>query len=412
MDVNEFVKLMEKHKDDPRLGAMTEDEIQAGKRKLLFAIGGNPDMPAPKYGFQEYAQYGMYMFRENMVRPLAVGFAALAVLLGGWTGMVGASFDSVPGDVLYPVKIANEKAQFSLAFSNERKAKLRVEFASNRLDEAISLALSTEPEKETQVKGAIESFTREIEAVSQQIEDLKESDLQTAAELAKIVESKVDEYQDVIGKNESGLAEDEKTEMAAALVAVEDADLQVVDVMVENQEVNQEVTAGEDLQKKFQKNYVEINDRVNLSVGRLASIEDILLEYVLEGEYDYSLKVQQSETILKDIKPQLHEAMNILAVGGYRGAFDQVREIFSQLDQVELEIATIEIEITAQISAIIQELNDQIEEVEAEVIEPEVENEVSQLNIELTEDGTIADSELAPVSTDVEINASSVSELK
>ena len=391
MDVNEFIKLMEQHKDDPRLGAMTEEEIQAGKRKLLFAIGGNPNLPAPKYGFQEYAQYGMHLFRENMVRPLAIGFAALAVLLGGWTGMVGASFDSVPGDVLYPVKIANEKAQFSLAFSNERKAKLRVEFASNRLEEAVSLALSTEPEKESQVKGAIENFTREIEAVSQQIEELKESDLHTAAELAKIVESKVDEYEGVIEQNENELAEGEKTEMAVALEAVEDADSQVVDVMVENQEVNQGEEAAEDLQKKFQKNYTEINDRVNLSVGRLASIEDILLEYVLENEFDYSAQVNQAEATLKDIKPQLHNAMNILAVGGYRGAFDLVREIFSQLDQVELEIATIEIDITAQVSAIIQELNN---ETEVKVVEP------------------IVDSELTSVSTGVEIDAGSVSELK
>ena len=397
----EVIALLEKYRDHPYLGAMSEEQIKVGKNRLMVAIGGDPNAAPRKYGFREYADYGVHLFRENMVRPMAVGFATLAVLLGGWTGMVGASFDAV-----YPVKIANEKAQLSLAFSGERKVKLHAEFASRRLDEVVAISTSDHPEKEEQVKVAMSNFTREVEAVSQQIEELKVDDLESAAELVMILDRKVEEYETVIEQSKDEIGE----EVAVVEEVVENADTQVVEVLVENQEVNQEEESAEDLQKRFQKDYADINQRLNLSVGRIASIEDILYEYYLESEIEYNVAVNEIESVLRNIKPALHEAMNIMAVGGYRGAFDIVRDIYSQLGQVEIQLATIEIDITSQVSALMQ--------VEEPVVEEPVEVEVEELveeveiDLELNEEGeAVSDNGLTPVSDTSETDASSVSEL-
>tara|TARA_Y100000031_G_scaffold155548_1_gene206651 strand:+ start:680 stop:1930 length:1251 start_codon:yes stop_codon:yes gene_type:complete len=415
MTEEELIKKLNSYADDPYFGAMTNEKLEAGWTKVASAIGANPKMEQVHYTWQDYAQYGVFLFRENMVRPMAVGFATLAVLLGGWTGMVGASFDAVPGDVLYPVKIANEKAQLSLAFSGERKVKLHAEFASRRLDEVVAISASDHPEKEEQVKVAMNNFTREVEAVSQQIEELKADDLEGAAELVMILDRKVEEYETVIEQSKGDIGE----EVAVVEGVVENADTQVVEVLVENQEVNQEEESAEDLQKKFQKDYAEINQRLNLSVGRIASIEDILYEYYLEGEADYYSAVDQGEDILRQIKPELHDAMDVMAVGGYRGAFEKIAEIYDQLDQVETDLAAIEIEITTQISALAVE-----EENEAEAegndtrkgVTPE-DNAVTgvssdEIDLELTDEGeAVSDSELTPVSDTPETDASSVSEL-
>jgi len=403
MTEEELIKKLNSYADDPYFGAMTNEKLEAGWSKVASVIGANLKMEKPSYTWQDYAQYGVFMFRENMVRPMAVGFATLAVLFGGWTGMVGASFDSVPGDVLYPVKIANERAQLSLAFSGERKVKLHTEFASRRLDEVVAISASDHPEKEEQVKMAMSSFTREVEAASQQINDLKENDLGSAAELVMILDRKVGEYETVIEQSKDDIGE----EVIIVEETVDNADIQVVQVLVENQEANQEEKiSDEDLQKKFQKDYAEINQHLNLSVGRIAAIEDTLFNYYLEGESDYYLTVNEIESVLRDIKPTLQEAMNVMAAGGYRGAFDTVSEIYSQLDQVEKDLAVIEIEIIAQVSALLQideevDLEEEtIEEVTEEVTEPEI-------NLELTEDGeAISDSELTPVSDTPEIDAS------
>jgi hypothetical protein len=360
MTEQELIKKLEEYSEHPYFGAMSDDQMQATWSKVADKIGVNSEMDTQSYTWSDYAQYGVFLFRENMVRPLAVGFASMAVLLGGWTGMVGASFDSIPGDVLYPVKIANEKAQLSLAFSGERKVKLHAEFASRRLDEVVAINTSDHPEKDLQVKVAMDSFAKEVEAVNQRIDELKESDLEGAAELVMIMDRKVGEYEAVIEQTKDQFGQ----EMAVVEDAVDSADDQVLDVLVENQEANQEPQASEDLQQKFQQEYAEINQRVNLSVGRIASIEMTLDQADFESVQDYSVMIDQAETELNLIKPALHDAMNVLAAGGFRSAFDMTSDIFSRLEVVENALTETELEIISQINAPVVSGVEDVEDVE------------------------------------------------
>ncbi|MEE8471143.1 MAG: DUF5667 domain-containing protein [Dehalococcoidia bacterium] len=63
----------------------------------------------------------------------------LAVLLVGG-GTVGASANSLPGDVLYPVKTATEKVRAFFTFGKEARASLHIDLAERRLREMESLA--------------------------------------------------------------------------------------------------------------------------------------------------------------------------------------------------------------------------------------------------------------------------------
>lgn len=62
--------------------------------------------------------------------------AMLAVSLVGW-GTVSASADSVPGDVLYPIKRLGERVRYALTVNPEGKAELHIVFADERLREAV-----------------------------------------------------------------------------------------------------------------------------------------------------------------------------------------------------------------------------------------------------------------------------------
>ena len=81
--------------------------------------------------------------RFNPLRSIptpAYRFAAVAavvavVLIGGGTGTVLASTGAVPGDPLYPVKRATERAQLALAFTDARDASLREQFIERRVEE-------------------------------------------------------------------------------------------------------------------------------------------------------------------------------------------------------------------------------------------------------------------------------------
>ena len=70
----------------------------------------------------------------------AVLAAVLVVVLivGGW-GTVAASAQALPGDLLYPIKRADESLRLGLAPDEESRAQLRLDFSGRRIDEAIRL---------------------------------------------------------------------------------------------------------------------------------------------------------------------------------------------------------------------------------------------------------------------------------
>ncbi len=65
--------------------------------------------------------------------------AAMVLAFGGWTTAAAAQ-DSVPGEMLYPVKEARERVLLLVVFSDSRKANLHAGFAEARAAECAKLA--------------------------------------------------------------------------------------------------------------------------------------------------------------------------------------------------------------------------------------------------------------------------------
>ncbi|MDQ1299371.1 MAG: hypothetical protein QG636_39 [Patescibacteria group bacterium] len=75
------------------------------------------------------------------VRSLYAGALALVLVVAGGTQASLASVGSVPGDILYPLKVSvSEPLSFVLTPSTEGRAALAAEFASRRVDEAVALS--------------------------------------------------------------------------------------------------------------------------------------------------------------------------------------------------------------------------------------------------------------------------------
>ncbi|MEO0094231.1 MAG: DUF5667 domain-containing protein [candidate division WOR-3 bacterium] len=70
-------------------------------------------------------------FQPAWVRIAAV---ILLVVLIGWSTLA-LSKSSVPGDVLYPIKIMSEKTQYALTLNPKRKALFHLRFADKRTEE-------------------------------------------------------------------------------------------------------------------------------------------------------------------------------------------------------------------------------------------------------------------------------------
>ena len=70
----------------------------------------------------------------------ATAVAAVLILLLGGGSTVAAAGNSMPDDLLYPVKLATEQVQLALTFSNMGRAELHAELVDRRVAEIIYMA--------------------------------------------------------------------------------------------------------------------------------------------------------------------------------------------------------------------------------------------------------------------------------
>jgi len=125
---------------------------------------------SPQFITQTQAKLGMayqqkyYADKTRIVRILkplsrlsvatAVAIAALVVTFtGGFALSVQASENIMPGEILYPVKLATEQVRLTFAFSDERKTSYLSQFAETRAEE---IAYSVEKNDNAQVEAALQ----------------------------------------------------------------------------------------------------------------------------------------------------------------------------------------------------------------------------------------------------------------
>jgi len=104
-----------------RVGAAMAEQVEADEAPQAAGSSGGRILP----------------FRiSRPVRRLVVGLAAVIVLVI----LGGASADTVPGDLFYPLKLAKEKVTFGLTTKPGHRAELRLTFADRRLEELVKMA--------------------------------------------------------------------------------------------------------------------------------------------------------------------------------------------------------------------------------------------------------------------------------
>jgi hypothetical protein len=88
---------------------------------------------------------------------LALAVALAVVVTGG--GLVWASTQSLPGDLLYPVKLVTEDVRMALASTPAERVELALSFADERIDESQALVVADRPISDglvAQIQGNIE----------------------------------------------------------------------------------------------------------------------------------------------------------------------------------------------------------------------------------------------------------------
>ncbi|MCL4511156.1 MAG: DUF5667 domain-containing protein [Bacteroidetes bacterium] len=123
----ELVQAMEQlPKPEPTAGAVSAALIGLGEE-----IAHLRSAESPKIKKRRRSVFGRFFQQPRLAWTLSVAFALVLMFVGIST----VSANSVPGDILYPLKLATEKVSFLLAFGSERKAELRLTFSEQRTKE-------------------------------------------------------------------------------------------------------------------------------------------------------------------------------------------------------------------------------------------------------------------------------------
>ena len=139
----------------------------------------------------------MHVFIHSLTsKPMPIAALLIVTLLGGGTSVAAES--SLPGDILYPVKIhVNETLRQTISFSPEAKAGWDARRAERRLEEAVELALRGSAKPETATRLA-ETFVMHTDQVEKRIKELEAKNTPAAAELATRFEASLKAHEKIL----------------------------------------------------------------------------------------------------------------------------------------------------------------------------------------------------------------------
>jgi hypothetical protein len=145
---------------------------QAARARLLQQI--RPPQEKKSRSFADILSLGIP--RSLAPARIAISVIVIVILLSALAGGTAyASQSSLPGDLLYPVKIATEDARILIAGDNITKAELNLRFAQTRLEEMGKLASDDEFSDESDTKTAINGYRKNMEAARQQVGNITDN---------------------------------------------------------------------------------------------------------------------------------------------------------------------------------------------------------------------------------------------
>lgn len=300
MTNKDLIQSLKQLKNSDSAGAPSRDFVAKNREILMMQIK-NSSAPA------EHPFSAVYFWRlcenvmpENLfrfvVRPVVMSLLVFGVAFGSWAATVSASYDSLPGDTLYGLKIAAENAQLSLT-SSDNKPSLQADLAARRLEEMAKIDERADIQnKEERTKEAVANFQEHVKAVKTTLENMSDGD--KAAEVAQMMERKTAEFSSALDKAKENASEDMKKEVDKASNLVNDTSIKAIEVMVKqseqgNVQINQDEMAGK-IQEKIQ----TVLDTVSQIGSGQGTAQDAVKQEATEvlGQAQTALENQQQST--------------------------------------------------------------------------------------------------------------------
>ncbi len=281
----------------------SKEWVHANREKLLRQIQNSNAFEKRNMSFLSMLEF--WMPKSKFLAPMRFALVMLVIFgmtIGSWIAGVSASNQSLPGDVLYKVKIASENTQLALtAFDGEKqaenKAKLQLQFAERRSKEVKQLVAKQKPEATVHVQPTIQKLQETIKDAQITLKEVKKESNENVLDLAKTVT----EATSVIAKDlkevtENSPAKNAETagivkQVVEATKVVNDTGLQAIEVVL-NDKMVVDATSKQEIKELVQ-------EKVNILVQNIedskVAVEEVK-QFSLGATTTFEVKLNVSST--------------------------------------------------------------------------------------------------------------------
>lgn len=200
---------------------------------------------------KEWVKFFAPIFAVNKwVRTPVTAIAVIMLaIFGGSLLSVSAAEKSLPGDLLYSVKLATEQARLAMAKNPQDKVKLKTEFTERRVDEMKQVVSSSSvSDRKDRVIQTAETLKRDLHTIKQQLSDMQgQSTPQTVKETAVIVDEKSNAVVQALQESKDAMTPEEKIKVTEAQVAASDTSVKAIEVLVDTHKTAGDIVTDQDV---------------------------------------------------------------------------------------------------------------------------------------------------------------------
>jgi hypothetical protein len=181
----------------------------------------------------------------SILRPVSVTLAIFIAVIGVWVAGVSATKNSLPGDLLYGLKLTGERLQVNLALSDEKRTDLEMAFAEIRLNE-VKQVMSKSKDKD-KLALSLKKYQESMTNIKSNLAKLEMTDKSKALKVANLVDEKAKVYTDLLrGEN---ITQDKNT--AEAIVVSKATSDKALSVILNDFESGNSTVTLEEIKSKI-----------------------------------------------------------------------------------------------------------------------------------------------------------------
>jgi len=278
-------------------------EWKTQNRDLLLSKIKSEIQPAEvKLSFSEYGRFFVQIIRQRFLLEPAVMILLVLGFSVGSSLAVNAAYYSLPGEPLYRMKIALERAQIAITPDENKQVELKIEFAQNRVDEFDKIVAQTNVEPATKTERinlVMKELQKNVVAVKQHIDkpasdekNILPADREKTLQMAFAISSSAQELAKSLDQKISDLSAVEQVDVASAVTeaveSVQQTDLSAQELIKETQEAQAAATSTPETINDVATSTINIQTTEPAETGGAPEIAAPVVEPVNNGQTNQS----------------------------------------------------------------------------------------------------------------------------